>query len=48
MSNFGTLYRGMAIDELRIRAIDYHENFESPDDGWVAEGWLFTDNRLPQ
>ena len=41
-------YRGMAIDDLRIDAIDFHDGFESIDDGWIAEGWLRTDNRLPQ
>ncbi|MCY4466662.1 MAG: immune inhibitor A [Chloroflexi bacterium] len=43
-----TNYRGMAIDDLRIDAIDFHDGFEAPDDAWVAEGWLRTDNRLPQ
>lgn len=43
-----TSYRGMAIDDLRIDAIDYHDGFESPDDAWVEEGWIRTDNRLPQ
>ena len=47
MSDYGTLYRGLAIDDVRIRSIDYHEDFESPDESWVAEGWIFTDNRLP-
>ena len=47
MSDYGTLYRGLAIDDLRIGSIDYHEDFKSPDESWVAEGWIFTDNRLP-
>ena len=47
MSDYGTRYRGLAIDDLRIRSIDYHEDFETPDESWVAEGWIFTDNRLP-
>ncbi len=41
-------YRGMAIDDLRIDAIRFHDGFETPDEDWVAEGWLRTDNRLPQ
>ena len=41
-------YRGMAIDDLRIDAIRFHDGFERPDEDWVAEGWLRTDNRLPQ
>ena len=40
-------YRGMAIDDLRIDAIGFHDGFESPDDAWIAEGWIRTDNRLP-
>ena len=47
MSNLSTSYRGMAIDDLRIRAMNYHEDFETPDDSWRAEGWIRTDNRLP-
>ncbi|MCY4020481.1 MAG: immune inhibitor A [Chloroflexi bacterium] len=47
MSNLATSYRGMAIDDLRIRAMNYQEGFETPDDTWSAEGWIRTDNRLP-
>lgn len=47
VSDFAANYRGVAIDDVRIRAIDYHEDFESPDDSWTAEGWIRTDNRLP-
>ncbi len=47
LSNHDTSYRGVAIDEIRIDAIDFHEDFESPDAGWNADGWIFTDNRLP-
>ena len=46
-SSYGTEYRGMAIDDLQIRSIDYHEDFEAPDESWVADGWVRTDNRLP-
>ena len=46
-SSYGTDYGGMAIDDLRIRTIDYHDGFETPDDSWVADGWIRTDNRLP-
>lgn len=41
-------YRGLAIDDLRIDAIDYHDGFETADDAWIEEGWIRTDNRLPQ
>ena len=47
MSDYSTLYRSLAIDDVRIRSIDYHEGFESPDENWIADGWVFTDNRLP-
>ena len=47
VSNVDTNYRGAGIDDVRIRAIDFHEDFESPDDAWIAEGWIRTDNRLP-
>ena len=47
-SDIATSLGGMAIDDLRIDAIDYHDGFESPDDAWIAEGWIRTDNRLPQ
>ena len=47
MSDFVTNYRGLAIDDLRIEAIGFHDSFETHDDGWVAEGWIRSDNRLP-
>ena len=47
VSNIVTTYRGMAIDNLRIEALNFHEGFESPDDAWEYEGWARTDNRLP-
>ncbi len=47
-TEFSSTYRGMAIDDLRIDAILFHDGFETPDEGWVEEGWLRTDNRLPQ
>lgn len=46
-SSYLTDYAGMAIDDLRIGAINYRDGFESPDDSWVADGWIRTDNRLP-
>jgi hypothetical protein len=39
---------GMAIDDLSIPEIGYADDFENGDGGWQAEGWLLTDNRLPQ
>jgi hypothetical protein len=39
---------GMAIDDVSIPEIDYTADFEVDDGGWEANGWLLTDNRLPQ
>ena len=47
MSSLGTKYRGLAIDDVRIDALNYQEGFETPDDTWRAEGWIRSDNRLP-
>ena len=47
-AEFTSTYRGMAIDDLRIDAIGFHDGFETADEAWIAEGWLRTDNRLPQ
>ena len=47
ISNFSTSYHGMAVDDFRIPAINYHEGFETADENWIAEGWIRTDNRLP-
>ncbi len=47
MSDFGAAYRGAALDSVRIGAIGYQETFVSLADGWSAEGWILTDNRLP-
>ena len=48
LSDLVTTYNGLALDDLRIDAIDFFDGFESPDEAWVAEGWIRTDNRLPQ
>ena len=47
VANFGASYRGVALDSVRIGAIDYKESFASLADGWSADGWILTDNRLP-
>lgn len=39
---------GMALDDLRLDAIGYAADFEQDDGGWQSDGWLLTDNRLPQ
>jgi hypothetical protein len=39
---------GMAVDNLRIDAIGFVDDVEAGAGDWQAEGWLITDNRLPQ
>ncbi len=39
---------GMALDDVRINAIGYSDDFESDDGGWLAAGWVWIDNLLPQ
>ena len=39
---------GWFIDEIEIPAIGYATNWADGADGWNSEGWLLTDNRLPQ
>jgi hypothetical protein len=39
---------GVAIDNVRVAALDYASDFEADAGGWQAEGWVWTDNVLPQ
>lgn len=39
---------GVAIDDVRIDALNYSEDFEGDAEGWDFQGWIRTDNRLPQ
>ncbi|MBI9048086.1 MAG: immune inhibitor A [Anaerolineaceae bacterium] len=39
---------GFLIDDVEIPAIGYSEDFESGDGGWVADGFIRTQNNLPQ
>ena len=39
---------GWFIDEIEMPAIGYATNWADGADGWESEGWLLTDNRLPQ
>ncbi len=39
---------GWFIDEVEIPAIGYATNWQDGAGGWESEGWLLTDNRLPQ
>ena len=39
---------GWFIDKVEIPAIGYATNWADGTDGWESEGWLLTDNTLPQ
>ncbi len=39
---------GMLIDDITIPEIDYSSDLESDDGGWVADGFVRVQNRLPQ
>lgn len=41
-------YPGAFVDDIRIPAIGYSTDFEDGPDGWESQGWMITDNRLPQ
>ena len=39
---------GWFVDEIEIPAIGYATNWGNGADGWESEGWILTDNQLPQ
>jgi len=39
---------GLCIDDIAVPEIDYHSGAEDDDGGWVGEGFVRTDNILPQ
>ncbi|MCL4826412.1 MAG: immune inhibitor A [Caldilinea sp.] len=39
---------GWLIDNMTIPALGYADSFEGDVTGWESEGWVLTDNRLPQ
>jgi hypothetical protein len=39
---------GALVDDIRIEAIDYEEDFEAGDGGWEAAGFVRVENTLPQ
>jgi len=39
---------GWFIDDVAIPALGYTEDFAGDAAGWLSEGWLITDNHLPQ
>ena len=43
-----TNFSGFVLDDVQLDAIGYASDFENDDGGWVSDGWIRTDNRLPQ
>jgi hypothetical protein len=39
---------GLVVDDVRVPELGYADDFEFGADGWVADGWVRVDNRLPQ
>ncbi|MBN1562231.1 MAG: immune inhibitor A [Anaerolineae bacterium] len=39
---------GLMIDDVRIPEIGYEDDFENGSSDWLAEGWILTNNVLPQ
>ena len=39
---------GFALEDVQIEEIGYFSDFEQDAGGWEMDGWLRTDNRLPQ
>jgi len=39
---------GMAIDDIKLAALNYSATFETDDGGWDSAGWIWTNNRMPQ
>lgn len=41
-------HSGLCVDDIRIPQLHYSYDAEEGDDGWVAQGFVRTDNTLPQ
>jgi immune inhibitor A len=39
---------GMLIDDVQIPEIGYSSDFEADNGGWQPQGWIWSDNTLPQ
>ena len=39
---------GLAIDDVEIPEINYHEDFEKDSGGWQTDGWIRSNNYVPQ
>jgi len=41
-------YPGWFVDDIAIAALGFFDDGEAGEGGWQAEGWVLTDNHLPQ
>jgi len=48
ITDSASIRHGMVIDDLRIDAIGYTDSFEGDLSAWDTQGWIVTDNRIPQ
>jgi immune inhibitor A len=48
LTDDGVNMEGIALDDIRLEAIGYSSDFEADGGGWQSEGWIRSDNRLPQ
>jgi immune inhibitor A len=48
LSDDGVNFQGFVLDDIRLDALGYTSDFEVDGGGWQSEGWIRTDNRLPQ
>jgi len=47
INDLSTHLPGLALDDIRIPEIDFSDDAES-DSGWIAEGWVRSNNFVPQ
>lgn len=47
LTDAGTLWEGMVIDNIAVPEIGYFTDAETDDGGWLAEGWVRVENVLP-
>ncbi|PJF43793.1 MAG: hypothetical protein CUN55_07310 [Phototrophicales bacterium] len=43
-----TLGNGFLLDDVEVSAIGFFDDFEKPNPIWIEEGWVLSNNRLPQ
>jgi immune inhibitor A len=48
LTDDGVNFQGIVLDDIRLDALGYASDFEVDHGGWQSEGWIRTDNRLPQ